>query len=40
MQNGIEVIARYDDQLSGGVHNVFIAENHIYALSADAATTS
>ena len=33
-QNGITVIARYDDQLSGGVHNVFIAENHIYALSA------
>ena len=34
LQNGIEVIARYDDQLSGGVHNVFIAEEHIYALSA------
>ncbi len=34
MQGGIQVIARYDDQLSGGVHNVFIAENHIYALSA------
>ena len=34
LQNGIEVIARYDDQLTGGVHNVFIAENHIYALSA------
>ena len=33
-QNGIEVIARYDDQLTGGVHNVFIAEEHIYALSA------
>ena len=33
-QNGITVIARYDDQLTGGVHNVFIAENHIYALSA------
>ena len=33
-QNGITVIARYDDQLSGGVHNVFIAEDHIYALSA------
>ena len=33
-QNGVQVIARYDDQLSGGVHNVFIAENHIYALSA------
>ena len=34
LQNGIEVIARYDDQLTGGVHNVFIAEEHIYALSA------
>ncbi len=33
-QNGITVMARYDDQLSGGVHNVFLAENHIYALSA------
>ena len=33
-QNGISVIARYDDQLTGGVHNVFIAEDHIYALSA------
>ncbi len=32
--NGVTVIARYDDQLSGGVHNVFIAEEHIYALSA------
>ncbi len=34
IRNGIEVIARYDDQLTGGVHNVFIAEQHIYALSA------
>ena len=33
-QNGVQVIARYDDQLTGGVHNVFIAEDHIYALSA------
>ncbi len=33
-QTGISVIARYDDQLTGGVHNVFIAEDHIYALSA------
>ena len=33
-QNGVQVIARYDDQLTGGVHNVFIAEEHIYALSA------
>jgi len=33
-RNGVSVIARYDDQLTGGVHNVFIAEEHIYALSA------
>ena len=33
-RTGISVIARYDDQLTGGVHNVFIAEDHIYALSA------
>ena len=33
-QGGVSVIARYDDQLTGGVHNVFIAEDHIYALSA------
>ena len=33
-QSGVQVIARYDDQLTGGVHNVFIAEEHIYALSA------
>ena len=31
--DGVRVIARYDDQLNGGVHNVFIAENHVYALS-------
>ncbi len=34
MRTGVSVIARYDDQLTGGVHNVFIAEEHIYALSA------
>ncbi len=31
--DGVRVIARYDDQLNGGVHNVFIADNHVYALS-------
>lgn len=31
--DGVRVIARYDDQLNGGVHNVFISENHVYALS-------
>ena len=32
--DGVKIIARYDDQLSGGVHNVFVAESHILALSA------
>ena len=31
--DGVRVIARYDDQLNGGVHNVFIHEGHVYALS-------
>jgi hypothetical protein len=30
---GVPVIARYDEELTGGVHNVFIANDHIYALS-------
>ena len=32
--DGVKILARYDDQMSGGVHNVFVAENHILALSA------
>ena len=32
--DGVRILSRYDDQLSGGVHNVFVAEQHIYALSA------
>ncbi len=32
-QVGVRVLSRYDDQLRGGVHNVFIHEQHIYALS-------
>ena len=32
--DGVRILARYDDQLSGGVHNVFVAEDHILALSA------
>jgi len=32
--DGVEVLARYDDQLTGGVHNVFIYDGHVYALSA------
>ncbi len=31
--DGVRVIARYDDQLNGGVHNVFISDGHVYALS-------
>ncbi len=30
---GVRVLARYDDQLTGGVHNTFIHEGHVYALS-------
>ncbi len=28
-----EIISRFDENMTGGVHNVFIYENHIYALS-------
>jgi len=31
---GVPVLARYDDEMTGGVHNVFIYEDHVYALSA------
>ena len=30
---GVPILARYDDEMTGGVHNVFIADKHIYALS-------
>ena len=29
----VTILSRYDDQLTGGVHNVFIHENHIYAVN-------
>ena len=29
----VTILSRYDDQLTGGVHNVFIHENHVYALN-------
>ncbi len=32
--DGVRILSRYDDQLTGGVHNVFVADNHILALSA------
>jgi len=30
---GAPVLARYDDEMTGGVHNVYIYEDHVYALS-------
>ncbi len=32
-RDGVKVLARYDDQMTGGVHNVYIYDDHIYALS-------
>ncbi|MGI9545217.1 MAG: LVIVD repeat-containing protein [Cyclobacteriaceae bacterium] len=31
--NDVKTISTFDDQLTGGVHNVFIYQDHIYALS-------
>ncbi|MDA1306307.1 MAG: Ig-like domain-containing protein [Acidobacteria bacterium] len=31
---GVPVLSRYDEEMTGGVHNVFIDKGHIYALSA------
>ncbi len=31
---GLPILATFDDELTGGVHNVFIHDNHVYALSA------
>ena len=33
-REGVPVLAEFDDQLAGGVHNLFIAEDHVFALSA------
>ena len=33
-REGVPVLAEFDDQLTGGVHNLFIAEDHVFALSA------
>jgi len=30
---GVRILSTFDDQLNGGVHNAFIYENHVYALS-------
>lgn len=32
--NGVRILSRFDDELTGGVHNAFIHDNHVYALSA------
>ncbi len=31
---GARVLSRYDDELTGGVHNLFVSNDHVYALSA------
>ena len=31
--SNVEIISRFDENMTGGVHNVFIYQNHIYALS-------
>ena len=33
-REGVPVLAEFTDQLTGGVHNVFISENRVFALSA------
>ncbi len=32
-RDGVPILAEYDDQLTGGVHNLFVADEHVYALS-------
>jgi len=32
-QEGVRILSRYDDQLAGGVHNVFIYDKHVYAIN-------
>ena len=33
-REGVPVLSEFTDQLTGGVHNIFIDEDHVYALSA------
>lgn len=33
-REGVRILSRFDDELTGGVHNVFVYEDHVYALSA------
>ena len=32
-QVGVRILSRFDDQLRGGVHNVFVHDDHIYAVN-------
>lgn len=32
--SGVRIVGRFDDELNGGVHNAFIHDKHVYALSA------
>ncbi len=34
-RSGVPILSRFDDQLWGGVHNVFIYDDHVYAVSSD-----
>lgn len=29
----VEILSEFDDELTGGVHNVFVSENHVYAVN-------
>ena len=31
--NGVRILSRFDDQLKGGVHNVFVHDDHVYAVN-------
>ena len=33
-REGVPILSEYTEELTGGVHNVFIAEDHVFALSA------
>ena len=33
-REGVPVLSEFTDQLTGGVHNLFVAEDHVFALSA------
>ena len=33
-REGVPILSEFTDQLTGGVHNVFISEDHVFALSA------